>query len=454
MGGFRAGFDRAGGFQCIGHCEIDKYAELSYRAMHNVDESEVFYPDAREIDTESMPEFDLLCAGFPCQSHSVAGLRKSLDDPRGALFYEIARILQAKKPAYFLLENVPGLLSSKTAEGGYAFSEILSVLCGLGYRCEWFLRNSKDHGVPQSRRRVFIIGYLDPRCAGKIFPFGSANPKALVQLAPGRQGSRIYDAEGLACTLTSGTGGMGGKTGLYAVGYNRKDGVTKELDTAYSLNASNFRGLNRNQTQNAVFVDMTIGNPKITETARCVTANYGKSGMSHHDGELSGVLEFETACAVITPNRKSVRQNGRRIKNPEEPMFTLTAQDQHGVLLIKEATKKGYAEAHPGDGVNICYPGSNTRRGRVGKGISQTLTCQPQGVLERYGRIRRLTPRECFRLQGFDEDQIDRVLAVVSDSQGYKQAGNSVTVNVVHAIGLRIRAMHEELRVKEGNTSC
>ncbi len=380
--------------------------------MHDIDESEVFYPDAREIDTDSMAEFDLLCAGFPCQSHSVAGLRKSLDDPRGALFYEITRILQAKQPAYFLLENVPGLLSSKTAEGQYAFAEILSVLCGLGYRCEWFLRNSKDHGVPQSRRRVFIVGYLDPRCAGKIFPFGQTNPKALVHLAGKRQGSRIYDAEGLACTLTSGTGGMGGKTGLYAVGYNRQDGVTKELDTAYSLNASNYRGLNRNQTQNAVFVDMTIGNPKITDTARCITANYGKSGVSRYKGEMSGIL------------------------------------------LIKEATKKGYAEARPGDGVNICYPGSNTRRGRVGKSISQTLTCQPQGVMERYGRIRRLTPRECFRLQGFDENQIDRILAVVSDSQAYKQAGNSVTVNVVHAIGLKLRALHDELLGKDGDAPC
>ena len=412
VGGFRAGLDRAGGFQCIGHSEIDKYADMSYRAMHDIDESEVFYPDARAIYTETMPGFDLLCAGFPCQSHSVAGLRKSLDDPRGALFYEIARILQAKQPAYFLLENVPGLLSSKSQDGKSAFAEILSVLCGLGYHCEWFLRNSKDHGVPQSRRRLFIIGYLDERCAGKIFPFGQTNPKALVHLAGKRQGSRIYGSEGLACTLTSGTGGMGGKTGLYAVGYNRKDGVTKELDTAYSLNASNFRGLNRNQTQNAVFVDMTIGNPQVTDTARCITANYGKSGMSHHKGELSGVL------------------------------------------LIKEGTKKGYSEAEPGDGVNISYPGSGSKRGRVGKGVSQTLTCQPQGVMERYGRIRRLTPRECFRLQGFDEDQIDRVLAVVSDSQAYKQAGNSVTVNVVHAIGLSLRAMHEELKMKGGDTPC
>ena len=402
VGGFRAGFDRAGGYECIGHCEIDKYADMSYRAMHNVKESEVFYPDAREIDTDAMPGFDLLCAGFPCQSHSVAGLRKSLDDPRGALFYEIARILQAKQPAYFLLENVPGLLSSKTSSGQSAFAEILTVLCGLGYCCEWFLRNSKDHGVPQSRRRLFIIGYLDPRCAGKILPFGDTNPSALMQLAGKRQGSRIYDSAGLACTLTSGTGGMGGKTGLYAVGYNRKDGVTKELDVAYALNASNFRGLNRNQTQNAVFTDMTIGNPQFTEHARCITAHYAKSCLSQHKGEKSGVFEFDTSCAVINPAKKAVYQNGRRIKEPEEPMFTLTTSDRHGVLLLKQNAERTV-----------------------------------------YGRVRRLTPRECFRLQGFYEDQIDRVLAVVSDSQAYKQAGNSVTVNVVHAIALKIRAMHK-----------
>ncbi len=104
--------------------------------------------------------------------------------------------------------------------------------------------------------------------------------------------------------------------------------------------------------------------------------------------------------------------------------------------------------------MNISYPGNGKKRGRVGKGLSQTLTCQPQGVMERYGRIRRLTPRECFRLQGFDEDQIDRVLAVVSDSQAYKQAGNSVTVNVVHAIGVRLHAIHESItQEQEGDAN-
>jgi DNA (cytosine-5)-methyltransferase 1 len=122
-------------------------------------------------------------------------------------------------------------------------------------------------------------------------------------------------------------------------------------------------------------------------------------------------------------------------------------RERSGVLLIKEATKCGYKAAQPGDSVDLGYSGSNTRRGRVGRDIAHTLeTGSIQGIVERGGRIRRLMPRECLRLQGFAEDQIDRLLAITSDAQAYKQAGNSVTVNVIEAIGRRIRAVDEELR--------
>lgn len=239
----------------------------------------------------------------------------------------------------------------------------------------------------------------------KYYPVRETNAKALIQLIAGAQGSRVYDPEGLSCTLTSGAGGIGGKTGLYAVGFNRKEGVTGEIDTAYALNASNFRGLNRNQTQNAVFVDMCYGDPKVTDTARCLTANYSKSRMSHRKAERSGVL------------------------------------------LIQEATKKGYKEANVGDSVNLGFAGSKTRRGRVGKDIAHTLESgRTQGVITPGSRIRRLTPRECLRLQGFTEGQIDKILAITSDSQAYAQAGNSVTVNVIYALGLRIKAMDDELK--------
>lgn len=211
IGGFRAGLTRVGGFQCVGHCEIDKYADASYRAIHDIGKEERYYPDAREIDPGDLPDFDLLCGGFPCQAFSLAGRRKGFEDARGTLFFEIARLAQAKRPSYLLLENVPGLLSH---DGGRTFSAILAALNDLGYFVEWTVLNSKHFGVPQSRRRLFIICYLDPRCAGKILPVFGTDGKALIQILHGPQGSRVYDTEGVACTQTASAGGMGGKTGL------------------------------------------------------------------------------------------------------------------------------------------------------------------------------------------------------------------------------------------------
>ncbi len=365
IGGFRAGLDRAGGFQCIGHCEIDKYADASYRAIHEIGKEEVYYPDAREIDPGTMPDFNLLCAGFPCQPYSLSGKRRGFEDARGTLFFEIARLAEAKRPAFLCLENVPGLLSH---DQGRTFHAILTTLHELGYGLEWSVLNSANFHIPQSRRRLFLVGYLDPRCAGKVFPLGGNDGKALIQLIGGPQGYRVYDPSGVACTQTSGSGGTGAKTGLY-------------------------------------LVDLCAGHPQPSEIARCLTARYGQTTLSTHPRERSGVL------------------------------------------LIKEATKRGYKEANPGDSVDLGYYGSNTRRGRVGRDIAHTLeTSSIQGIVERGGRIRRLMPRECLRLQGFAEDQIDRLLAITSDAQAYKQAGNSVTVNVIEAIGRRIRAVDEQLR--------
>ena len=110
IGGFRTGLTRAGGFQCVGHCEIDKYANASYCAIYEPGKEERYYPDARNIDPADLPDFDLLCGGFPCQAFSNAGLRRGFADARGTLFFEIARLAQAKRPSYLLLENVPGLL--------------------------------------------------------------------------------------------------------------------------------------------------------------------------------------------------------------------------------------------------------------------------------------------------------------------------------------------------------
>ena len=319
---------------------------------------------------------------------------------------------------------------------------------------------------------MFLICYLDPRCAGKILPVFGNDAKALIQIIGGPQGHRVYDPAGVACTQTAGGGGLGVKTGLYFVGFNRKEGIVGERDMALPLNASDFRGINRNQTQNAVFVDLCAGQPEQTENARCLTAQYGRTTLCNHRAERSGVLLIKEAAGQNNDVAAPADTAGPAGSQPQNavfvdlckghPVITSTAhcintrQDalltnfkgqNSGVLFIKEGTKQGYKEAAPGDSVDLGYPGSTTRGGRVSKLAHDAASVQ--GIVERGGRIRRLMPRECLRLQGFDEDQIDRLLAITSDAQAYKQAGNSVTVNVIEAIGRRIRAVDEVLKKED-----
>ena len=133
IGGFRSGLEAVGGFECIGHCEIDKRTNMAYCAIYDT-EGEYYCDDARKINPNEMPDFDLLCAGFPCQSFSVAGKRLGFEDTRGTLFFEVARLLAAKRPAFFLLENVPGLLSH---DGGKTLETIYAALIEMGYHFEW-----------------------------------------------------------------------------------------------------------------------------------------------------------------------------------------------------------------------------------------------------------------------------------------------------------------------------
>lgn len=177
IGGFRSGLEAIGGFECIGYCEIDKYAKQAYEAMYDT-RGELYFDDARKIVPEQLPDFDLLLGGFPCQSFSIAGARKGFDDTRGTLFFEIARIAAVKKPKYLFLENVSGLLNH---DSGRTFETILRTLGELGYDVCWQVLNSKNFGVPQSRKRVYIIGYLKGKYAGEVLSFTQTSGKALIQ---------------------------------------------------------------------------------------------------------------------------------------------------------------------------------------------------------------------------------------------------------------------------------
>ena len=178
--------EQAGGYECVGFCEIDKYASAAYKAMYDT-EKEAYYSDITKIDTAGMPDFDLLTGGFPCQSYSVCGYGRGFDDPRGALFFELARIVKEKRPAAFLFENVPRLISHDSFR---TFQTVLCTLSELGYCLEWMVHNSARFGVPQSRKRVYIVGHCRPECAGRIFPVDCGAEKAPKELIGGMQGTK------------------------------------------------------------------------------------------------------------------------------------------------------------------------------------------------------------------------------------------------------------------------
>ncbi|EGO7915610.1 DNA (cytosine-5-)-methyltransferase [Enterococcus faecalis] len=406
IGGFRLGMESAG-HECIGFCEIDKFARTSYKAIHDTT-GEVEMHDITTISDEfirGIGSVDVICGGFPCQAFSIAGKRKGFEDTRGTLFFEIARFASILRPRYLFLENVKGLLNH---EGGATFETILRALDELGYDVEWQVLNSKDY-VPQNRERVFIIGHLRGERTRKVFPLERKN-------------------------------GTTAKNNIKPINNSKK---TREL--------LNFDSTNRFYDVNGIspcLNTMQGGDrePKIAVVGNVNPSGSGMNGQVYSSDGLAPTLTTnkgegaKIAIPVLTPDRVEKRQNGRRFKDDGEEMFTLTAQDRHGIM-VKEATSKGYAEALPGDSVNISHPNSNTRRGRVGKGIANTLlTGEEQAVVTNNFRIRKLTPRECWRLQGFPDWAFDKAKEVNSDSQLYKQAGNSVTVPVIADIASRLES--------------
>ncbi|WP_061631046.1 DNA cytosine methyltransferase [Streptococcus pneumoniae] len=366
IGGFRIGMESAG-HECIGFCEIDKFARASYKAIHDT-KGEIELHDITTVSDDTIRgigHVDVICGGFPCQAFSIAGNRRGFEDTRGTLFFEIARFASILKPRYLFLENVKGLLNH---DRGNTFEVILSALDELGYDVEWQVLNSKNFGVPQNRERVFIIGHLRREHTRRIFPLSGKNQSTSNQsvmkignINPSGNGmnGEVYQADGLAPTLTT----------------------------------------NKGEGQKIAIKSNTIKQFGVLQP------NFNQCGVVY---ETDGIAQ------------------------------TIRAYQGGGLepkIRVKEATKQGYQEAEIGDSVNLSHPNSKTRRGRVGKQIANTLlTGESQGVVEPDFRIRKLTPRECWRLQGFPDWAFDKAQEVNSNSQLYKQAGNSVTVNVISAI--------------------
>lgn len=379
---------------------------------------EWYSSDIRTVDARSLPEADCWTFGAPCQDFSIAGKRAGLDGDRSSLVREIFRLLEEQeekdRPEWIIYENVKGMLSSNR---GLDYLSILSEMDRLGYDIEWQNINSKWF-VPQNRERIYTIGHLRRYGYKKILPVTGTDGENSVSIIAHRDGYRR-------------------NTQTFSPG-----GITETLDTGQGGGRGHHVGI-------PCFYDMNYkAGLKTTDSARAIQARYNK-GVCNRSGEASGVV-----IPVLTPVRAEKRQNGRRFKENGDPMFTLTSQDRHGIAInVKEATKQGYDVAHEGDSINLSIPDSKTRRGRVGKQLANTLdTSCNQGIFVQveneltvyaiwyekyqcYIAIRKLTPKECFRLQGWTDDYFEKAKFVNSDSQLYKQAGNGVTVNVVRAIG-------------------
>lgn len=391
IGGFRSALELSG-HECIAYSEIDKYAKQSYQAIYDT-ENEIDLGDITEISQEYLYRFkeenDIVVGGSPCQSFSLAGGRKGFEDTRGTLFFEYAKVVKETQPKYFLFENVKGMMSH---DKGETIRVVLETFNELGYYIDFNIFNSKYYGVPQNRERIYIVG-------------------------------------------------------------KRKDLVEQPK-----------------------YHDKTKGKKKFDEIHNWAVDNINYV-------ELLPQLQTEITTRLVDVLEDEVDE---KFYLPKEKIEKLVMNlDSNEVIGVREATKQGYAVAEQGDSVNVTYPDSKTRRGRVGKQVAQTLQAGEvnQGVvMEDKGirftedgfhthrndkkkssiqgthvtyktgkthaltsnhvpktieglRIRKLTPLECWRLQGFTDEQFYKAKdSGVSNSQLYKQAGNSVTINVVDAI--------------------
>lgn len=367
IGGFRLGMEAAR-HECVGFCEIDKFARKSYKAIHNT-EGEIELHDITAVSDESIRRIgrvDVICGGFPCQAFSLAGNRRGFEDTRGTLFFEIARFASILRPKYLFLENVKGLLNH---DGGATFETMLGTLDELGYDVEWQVLNSKNFGVPQNRERVFIIGHLRGECTKRIFPLSSA----------GKQVDKHQEQS----------------TNTLTTRYPNSQGVGTYIIESESQRVRSIGNINPSGNgMNGEVYESTGLAPTLTtnkgEGVKIIQRAHGYNRGREHD-----------IAPTLTSNSY---QENNLVKAVD--FYNKITKDEVGTL-----TSSG--------------GGSTVRAGSF-------------GITDGY-RIRKLTPRECWRLQGFPDFAFDKAQEVNSNSQLYKQAGNSVTVNVIAAIAKELK---------------
>lgn len=456
--------------------------------------------DARSMPQADCWCFGAPCQDFSIAGKR-AGLEGDRSSLVREVFRILGEIEEESRPEWLIYENVKGMFSSNRGfdflEILLAMDELgYDVEWQLFNSKDWGVPQNRErvytvgHLRRCGTRKILPLTGTDGE--NSIQQIGNYLP---TKTRDNPNQGRIYSADGIAPCLNKMDGG--GREPSVAlpcfVDMNYGAGIVQTeyarcLQNRYQKGTTNFKGgisgvpipINEDIKPKGDFNQRGVVHP-VNGVSRTLISN-GHSGN-----------ESKVAIPVLTPDRANKRQNGRRFKEDGEPMFTLTGQDRHGVginplggiytnaspeyqsgmlnncfrclkankndsgvvLQVREATKQGYSIAHEGDSINLDRPGSSTRRGRVGNQIANTLDCScNQGIFVQvdeltvyaiwyekyqcYIAIRKLTPKECFRLQGWTDDYFEKAQFVNSDSQLYKQAGNGVTVNVVYAIGRAI----------------
>lgn len=387
VGAFNQALNRLGvNYQEVFACDMDKYARQTF--IHNYGEPR-YYPT--NVYYRNIPEksLDIYMTSPPCQAFSLAGKRLGKTDNRGVLFFNSHEFIEKNKPRFFIFENVKGLLSD---DNGKTFQEWVNMLGGksvngspvmfpheysVPYHLYWKVLNAKEHGVPQNRERVFLVGVRDDQDNLFRWPLEEHLTKRLKDVLEDDVDGKYFLSENTVNKL---------------IEYEQKQ---KENGNGFG---AKFHDVNE------LMSTLKVGGGGCNDLIKIGTWR------THEDGK--GFREIEDGNCPTIPAR--AREDG----------------SGQPVIKINSATSKGYEEATEGDSINFSVPNSQTRRGRVGKGVAQTLdTACNQATIDNY-KIRRLTPRECFRLMDFP----DTFTWPVSDSQAYKQAGNSIVVNVLYKI--------------------
>lgn len=463
-------------YDLVGYCEIDKYASKSYAAIHGVSE-EMNLWDVTKIDTSKLPKgIDLITYGFPCQDISLAGKQRGFHHEDGSLtrsglFFEALRIIEDTKPKIAIAENVKNLTGKKFSE---QFKIVLDSLEAAGYNNYWKVLNAKDYGIPQNRERVFIVS-IRKDIDHALFEFPKPFPleKRLKDLLQDEVDEKYYLSDKMVSYLFDVTEKNKAKGNGNVYKASDVEGIAKTITTREGSRVKDnfiecFDLYNKKQIDSDCIGTLTTGssrNGSGTFLIRQVGQMYPNSG----NPQAGRIYDADG----ISPT-----------------MDTCSGGNRMPKVLVREATKQGYAEAFEGDSINLEQPNSTTRRGRVGKQVAQTLTTSPQqAVVEPFIvasrgrnpenpsdrtagsptvqrlepnsrgicntlttvlkdnyvaepvdpmpdglRIRKLTPKECFRLMGFDDVDFEKAEAVNSNTQLYKQAGNSIVVDVLEEL--------------------